>query len=122
MLAFWSKWTLFLEIGIITGSIESKKRFVHNHGQNILEFYGVVVKFWLTTTKTKLDISLTWCLSNLISRSLVYELPHKLPNDVRRKMLRNKEFLEKAQIIKPLLSCPILLDFSILSQIFCAVL
>ena len=79
--------------------------------------------------------------------NLVYELPHELVNDLRLRILENQEILEKSQIrvetytsaqsplqnltlaivvkthakvdIKLFLSCPILLDFSILFQIFC---
>ena len=30
--------------------------------------------------------------------NLVYELPHELPNDLRLRILRNKEILGKSQI------------------------
>ena len=76
--------------------------------------------------------------------NLVYELPHELPNDLRLRILGNEEMLGKSQIwvepisqspfqklilvtavknhakldIKLVLSCPVLLDFSILFQIF----
>ena len=77
--------------------------------------------------------------------NLVYELPHELPNDLRFRILGNWKILEKFQIwvdtqpsaqspfknlqiavkknaktdTKLLFSCPVLLDYSILFQIFC---
>ena len=80
--------------------------------------------------------------------NLVYDLPHKLPNDLQLRILRNKEILGKSLIwvetepsaqsafqklkfgnsskkkhvkvdIKLFLSCPFLLDFYILFQLFC---
>ena len=79
--------------------------------------------------------------------NLVYELPHELPNEGRLRILENQEILEKSQVwvgkslvprlssrnltlviavknhakmdIKLTFSCPVLLDFSILFQIFC---
>ena len=59
----------------------STETFAYNHGQNILELYNVLVEH-LTTSTTK----------------LVYELPDELPNNLRFRILENKEILGKSQI------------------------
>ena len=59
-------------------------RDFYNHGHNILELYNFVLQV----------------KRNVISSiaNLVYELPHKLPNNLRLRILGNKEILGKSQI------------------------
>ena len=60
---------------------------MYNLGHNILELYNVLVQIRLTS-KTKRVSSIS---------NLVYELPHELPNDLRLRILGNKEILGKSQ-------------------------
>ena len=57
-------------------------------GHNILEHYSVLVQTQLTTSKAKRDISIA---------NLVNELPHEFPDDLRLRILGNKEMLGKSQ-------------------------
>ena len=77
----------------IVGEKEVDKKmesFVYNLGHNILGLYNVLVQIRLTTRVKR----------NVVSSvaNLVYELPHKLPNDLRLRILGNKEILRKSQI------------------------
>ena len=60
---------------------------IYNLGHNILELCNVLVQIRLTTSKTKRTSSIA---------NLVYELHHKLPNDLRLRVLENKEILGKS--------------------------
>ena len=58
-----------------------------NHGHNILELYNILIQTQLTTSK--------------IERALQYSkpgirVPHELPNDLRLRILGNKEIVEKS--------------------------
>ena len=61
--------------------------YISNLGHDILELYNVLAQ--IRSTKR-----------NAISiiANLVYELPHKLPNDLRLRVLVNKKILGKSQI------------------------
>ena len=59
----------------------------YNLGQNILELYNILVKIRLTTSKTNVVSSIA---------NLVYKLPHELPNELRVRILGNKEMLGKS--------------------------
>ena len=61
----------------------------YNLGQNILELYNILVKIRLTTSKTNVVSSIA---------NLVYKLPHELPNELRVRILGNKEMLGKSQV------------------------
>ena len=61
-------------------------RQIRNLGHNILELCNVLIQTRLTTSKIS------------IITNLVYEFPHKLPNDLRRRILRNKKIFGKSQI------------------------
>ena len=58
---------------------------IYNLVHNILELYNVLIQARLTTSKTKRDIK----YSKL-------ELPHELPNNLRLRILGNKEILGKS--------------------------
>ena len=63
----------------------AKRRFSDNPGHNILELYKILVQVRFTTSISSIA-------------NLVYDLAHELPNDLRLKILRNQEILEKSQI------------------------
>ena len=59
----------------------NKKFLIQNYNSgHILEFYSPLVQVWFATSKTRPDIHLT---------NLVYDWPHKLPNDFRLRILGN---------------------------------
>ena len=62
----------------------SKRKFSDNLVHNILELYNVLIQTRLTTVTR-----------NVISSgaNLVHELPDELPNDLRLRILGNKEIL-----------------------------
>ena len=60
-----------------------------NSGHNILELYNILVKIDSPQVKRNLIISIA---------NLVHQLPQELPNDLRFRILGNKEILEKSQI------------------------
>ena len=61
----------------------------YNLGQNILELYNILVEIRLTASKTNVVSSIA---------NLVYKLPHELPNELRVRILGNKEMLGKSQV------------------------
>ena len=54
----------------------------YNHGNNIVGLVDVLPNFSFTTSETRRDF---W------KKQDVYELPHELPNDLRLRILGNKE-------------------------------
>ena len=60
-----------------------------NSGHNILELYNILLKIDSPQVKRNLIISIA---------NLVHQLPQELPNDLRLRILGNKEILEKSQI------------------------
>ena len=61
----------------------------YNLGHNILELYNVLVEIRLQQVKRTVVSS---------TANLGCEFPHELPNDLRLRILGNKEILEKSQI------------------------
>ena len=54
-----------------------------------MELYNILVEIRLTASKTNVVSSIA---------NLVYKLPHELPNELRLRILGNKEMLGKSQI------------------------
>ena len=65
-----------------------KQKFSDKAGDNDLEFYKVLVQVWFTTNKRNLICS---------KKIFVYELPHKLPNELRLKISENWGLSGKSQ-------------------------
>ena len=59
---------------------KGKEHFSDNHFHNFLGLFNVLTSFPFTTSETMRDYYL-------------YELPHKLPNDLRLRILGNQEKL-----------------------------
>ena len=55
-LTFLQQMSIFPEIRIIAGSVESKKKILRNLGHNDLELCNVIIQIRLTTSKMKRDI------------------------------------------------------------------
>ena len=83
MSIFFQKFESLLEVQ------RAKRKFSDDLGHNIVELYNVLIQTRLTTSKMNLLSSIA---------NMVYELPHKLPNDLRLRILGNKEILGKSQI------------------------
>ena len=89
-----------------------------NPGHKILEFYNILGQIRWPQIKENLISSIA---------NFVYKLSHKLPSNLRLRILGNKEILEKPQIwvdtvktdTKLFFYCPVLLDHSILFQMIC---
>ena len=91
ILFFWTKFAEKAYSPLKTEKVNMNIEFcifklVYNHGHNILELYNVLIQTRWTTSKTKHDIS--------SKANLVYELP----NNLRLRILGNKEILGKSQI------------------------
>ena len=59
-----------------------------NHGNNLVGLFDVLPNFLFTTSETNAVIS---------NKQGVCEVPHKLPNDLRLRILGNKEKSGKPQ-------------------------
>ena len=108
----------------------------YNPGHNILELYNILVKIRFTTSKTKLDIQYSKFGTRVASRvaerlkaqeirkyqenlkfGWTYSLVPRLPSRTETLPIAVKKHAKTDT--KLFFSCPVLLDCSILSQIFC---
>ena len=101
---------LFLESWIITGCVESKRKFPENPSHNILAFFNNLARVWIPTSKTILDIY----HNKLVTRAASRVAERLAPRHYRRwggfahirkkkrlRILENYEKLEKCKM------CPV---------------
>ena len=78
----------FLTIKALHKDMKSKRKLSHIHVHNILRLLDGWANFPFTTSKNK-----AW----LLVKNCTYELPRKLPNNLKLRILGNYEISEKSQ-------------------------
>ena len=89
------KWSFFGSNDYLFQKLESllqvyraKEKSPHNPGHNTLELYNVLVQVWFVTSKSELDV---------LCKKPFVRVASLLPNDLRLRILKNKQILEKPE-------------------------
>ena len=73
---------------VLNQVITSKIKFADSDGRNTLKLFDVLSKFLIPTSKTMRLYS---------NKHGMYQFPHKLPNDIRFRILESQEISEISQ-------------------------